>query len=120
MNELLHESYSAHNSLDDVKALQKLSGLVLSAFPRYIFGASAIVNTANAGAFKATLRPLEESKAISKLYLNYSHLKSTIARNGLDGLQVLLSEHVNGQVRVTKDSRIIKKIFDYFSNESVP
>ena len=125
VNDLLHESYSAHNSLDDVKALQKLSQVVMSAFPRYIFGATAIVNTANSAIFKATLRPLEESKAVSKTMsskiaksgLNYSHLKSAIVRNGLDGLQALLSEDVNGKVRVTKDGRIIKRIFDYFTNE---
>ena len=32
MNDLLHESYSAHSALDDVKALQKLSELVKPAF----------------------------------------------------------------------------------------
>ena len=37
MHNLLNESYAVHNSLDDVKALQKLSQLVLSKFPSYIF-----------------------------------------------------------------------------------
>ena len=58
------------------------------------------------------------SSKIAKSGLNYSHLKSAIVRNSLDGLQALLSEDIDGKVRATKDGCIIiKRIFDYFTNE---
>ena len=126
VRELLHASYLAHNSLDDVKALQRLSELVKAAFPKYIFGPSVIVNTANSGIFKASLKPLEDCKALSKTMsmkiaksgLNYNHIKSAFTRNGFDGLQALFGEKVNGKVRVTKDGHIIQRIFEHFSKES--
>ena len=55
MDNLLNETYAAHNSLDDVKALQKLSQLVLSKFPSYIFDSSIIFNSVNAVRNKLTL-----------------------------------------------------------------
>ena len=126
VRELLHASYSAHNSLDDAKALQRLSELVKTAFPKYIFGPSVIVNTTNSGIFKASLKPLEDCKALSKTMsmkiaksgLNYNHIKSAFTRNGFDGLQALFGEKVNGKVRVTKDGCIIQRIFEHFSKES--
>ena len=57
MADLMNETYAAHNSLDDAKALQKLSGLVSSTFPEYVFWPSVIVNSANVATFKATLLP---------------------------------------------------------------
>ena len=39
-----------------LKALQRLSELVKTAFPKYIFGPSVIVNTANSEIFKALLK----------------------------------------------------------------
>ena len=109
-----------------MKALQKLSKLVTHAFLKYQFGSSDILNTVNSGQFKATLRPLEDSKALSKSMsakiarsgLNYSHLKSAFTRNGFDGLQALFSEQVNGKVRVTRDGRIIQRVFEHFAKES--
>ena len=84
------------------------------------------MNTANSGIFKTSLKPLENCKALSKTMsmkivktgLNYNHIKSAFTRNGFDGLQALFGEKVNGKVRVTKDGRIIQRIFEHFSKES--
>lgn len=123
MNELLHESYCAHNALDDVKALQILTELVKPVFSKYMFGASVILNSVNAVSHRITLKPLEDSKAITKTMaskieksgLNYEHLKMTCERSGFDGLAAVLGEKVNGVVRVTKQGKLIQKICDHFS-----
>ena len=69
MAHLMNETYAAHNSLDDVKALQKLSGLVSSKFLEYMFEPSVILNSANVATFKATLLPLQKGKFISQWLL---------------------------------------------------
>ena len=106
INDLLHEAYSAHNALDDVKALQKLTELVKPAFSKYMFGASVILNSVNAVSHRMTLKPLEDCKAITKTMaskiaksgLNYEHLKMACERSGFDGLAAVLGEKVNGVV----------------------
>ena len=123
MDNLLNETYAAHNSLDDVKALQKLSQLVLSKFPSYIFDSGIIINSVNALRNKLTLQPLLAGKAVSESMaskigragLTYDHLKLAYNRNGMDGLSALLSEKVNGVVRVTKHPPVIQRIFQHFS-----
>ena len=125
MASLLNETYAAHNSLDDVKALQKLSDLVLSKFSSYIFDSSIVVNSVNAPRHKLTLEPLVTGKVISESMANkiagagltYDHLKLAFDRNGMDGLSAVLSEKVNGKVRVTKHPPIIQRIFEHFTTE---
>ena len=120
---LLHETYSAHNALDDVKALQKLCELVKTALPKHMFGPSLIVNSVNAVTYQNTLKPLEDNNMITKTMatkiaksgLNYEHLKRAFERSGFDGLAAILGEKVNGVVRVTKHGKIIQKICEHFS-----
>ena len=103
MSNLLHESYAAHNSLDDVKALAKLSELVQHKFPSYSFDGSDIRNLVNAAQYKKTLQSLLLKKALSESMatkigragLNYDHLKLAYDRNGFDGLVSVLSEKVD-------------------------
>ena len=103
MSTLLQDTYSAHNSLDDVKALQKLSTLVQNKLPKYTLGASEISNTANMALNKESLLPLQADKAITNSMatkiarsgLNYSHLKLAYERNGFDRLSSVLVEMVN-------------------------
>ena len=124
MKDLLHESYAAHNSLDDVKALAKLSVLVKDKFPSHTFGASEIRNLVNATQYKKTLQPLQTKKALSdsmatkiaKAGLNYDHLKLAFERKGFDGIYSILSEKINGVPRVTKHVPVIQRIFDFFSH----
>ena len=125
MTSLLNETYAAHNSLDDVKALHKLSELVLSKFPSYIFDSSLIVNSVNAPMNKLTLQLLVTGKVISETMaskiatagLTYDHLKLAFDRNGMDGLTAVLSEKVNGVVQVTKHPPVIQLIFKHFASE---
>ena len=118
----MNETYVAYNSLHDVKALQKLSGLVSSKFPEYVFGPSVILNSPNVAKFKAPLLPLHKGKFISQSMaakiargLNYNHLKSTYERNGYEGFSAILGEKVNRNVCVTKHGPVIQKIFEYIS-----
>ena len=84
MAELLHDNYVAHNALDDVKALRKLLDLVRPVLPKHMFGTSVIINSVNAGTHRMTLKPLEDTKAVTKTMatkiaksgLNYDHLKA--------------------------------------------
>ena len=101
MNNLLHESYAAHNSLDDVIALAKLSELVKDKFPSYSFGANEIRNLVNAAQYKRTLKPLQVRKAVSDSM-------ATKITKGFDGLYSILSEKVNGVPRVTKHVPVIQ------------
>ena len=127
MNNLLHESYAAHNSLDDVIALAKLLELVKDKFPSYSFGANEIRNLVNAAQYKRTLQPLQVKKAVSdsmatkiaKAGLNFDHLKLAFERKGFDGLYSILSEKVNGVPRVTKHVPVIQRMCDYFAQDHV-
>ena len=122
MTDLMHETYMAHNTLDDVKALQKLVELVKSKFPENIFGPGVILNSVNAASLKTTLEPLLQGKVISnymaskieKNGLNYYHLKAAVERNGYDGLCAVLGEKVNGVVHLTKHGPTVHRIFEYF------
>ena len=51
MTELMNETYHAHNALDDVKALQKMTGLIKHVLPKNIFGSQVILNSINAGTY---------------------------------------------------------------------
>ena len=57
MTDLMHETYMAHNALDDVKVLQKLAELVKSKFPEKTFGPGVILNSINAASHKTSLEP---------------------------------------------------------------
>ena len=111
----MNETYAAHNALEDVKALQKLSQIVITKFPVYTFGADTILRSVNASAYKLTLQPLVTghfvtntmANKIAKSGLNYTHLRMAFDRNGYDGLLSVLGEKVNGAVQVTKQGRII-------------
>ena len=123
MNDLMQETHSAHNALDDIKALQKLCELVKPALLKEIFIASIIINSVIVPGHKITLKLLEDKKAITKTMaskiakssLNYEHLKMAFERSGFDGLAAVFGEKVNGVARVTKHGKIIQKIFEHFT-----
>ena len=77
INDLLQETYSAHNALDDVKALQKLCELVKPALLKEIFDPSIIINSVIAPGHRITLKLLEDSKEITKT------MASKIAESGV-------------------------------------
>ena len=80
----------------------------------------------NAATNKLTLQPLLTRKVVSESMaskiatagLTYDHLKLAHDRNGLDGISALLSEKVNGVVRVTKHPPVIQRLFEYFTQQN--
>ena len=78
MHDLMHETYSAHNALDDVKALQKLLELVKPTLAKHMFSHNIILNLVSAATYRLTLKPLEDSKSITKT------MASKIAKSGLN------------------------------------
>ena len=102
MSSPLNETYAAHNTLDDVKALQKLTQLVKHRLKDYSFQACQVMNTANMTIVKKTLQPLLVAKIITdsmgtkvpRARLQYKHLKLAFHRNGFDGLSSVLGENV--------------------------
>ena len=105
MHDLMHETYSAHNALDDVKAVQKLLELVKPALAKHMFSHlnNIILNLVNAATYRLTLKPLEDSKSITKTMaskiaksgLNYENLKTACERSGHNGLSAVLGETID-------------------------
>ena len=57
------------------------------------------------------------AKRVAGSGLNYSHLYTTYQRGGLDSLRQLFTEETsNGSVRVTKSSRIMNSVFEFFNS----
>ena len=128
--DLLGVFYVTHDSLEDVKALQRLlvscrkveeNQLIESSFSTE----SAVQSTeycVKKMVNLRTLQPLIASKAVSKGMaekiagsgLTLHHLQLSFERGGEDGLNSILSDHVNGKPRVTKNRRIISQLSNYF------
>ncbi len=123
---LLKHNYDAHNALADVTALQELCGLVsIDVMKKHAFSIDYIMKTMEydekVKANNATLSHLVISKACSKDMakriassgLAYGHLKFQVRENGYDGLEALLKKQTSqDKPRVTKERRVIKKLFD--------
>ena len=131
VSDLLGTSYSAHDSLEDVRALQQLISykeVNNEAIIKSSFTLNYAINSTKYCLNKAvnlhSLRPLIASKVISKGMgdkiagsgLTLSHLKLSIQRGGKEGLRSVLTEKVNGKPRVTATSRIIAALFSYLEN----
>ena len=128
VSDLLGISYSAHDSLEDVRALQQLVSYTEvnnEAISKSSFTLTYAINSTKYCLNKAvnlhSLRPLIASKVITKGMgdkiagsgLTLSHLKLSIQRGGKEGLKSVLTEKVNGKPRVTATSRIIAALFSY-------
>ena len=131
--DLLGISYGAHNSLEDVRALQKLVSykevnnktLLESSFTT-AFAINSTKYSLNKAANLQTLQPLIASKVVTKGMgdkiagsgLMLSHLQLSFSRGGKDGFKSVLTEKINGKARVTTSSRIIMQLCNYFTNTS--
>lgn len=131
VSDLLGISYSAHDSLEDVRALQRLVSykeVNEKAIIKASFSLNYAINSTKCCLNKAvnihSLQLLIVSKVISKGMgdkiagsgLTLSHLKLSIQRGGKEGLRSVLTEKVNGKPRVTTTSRIIAALFSYIEN----
>ena len=125
--DLLGVCYSAHNSLEDVRALQRLVSCKVSR--KYLIESSfttefAVRSTKYCVQKKfslQTLHPPVTTKVVSKGMaekiagsgLTFHHLQLSFQRGGQDGLTNILSEKINGKARVTNNRRIISQLSNY-------
>jgi len=131
VTDLLGVSYGAHDSLEDVRALQKLVSHV-NVSSKEISESSFTVNYAvesteycvNRATNMHTLHPLIVAKVVSKgiaekmagSNLQLCHINLAFQRGGLEGIASILSETVNGKLRVTKSKRIAQQLHKYFKD----
>ncbi|XP_029207906.2 uncharacterized protein LOC114971528 [Acropora millepora] len=131
--DLLGVCYSAHNSLEDVRALQRLVSckevsrkyLIQSSFTTE-FAVRSTKYCVQKKFNLQTLHPLVTTKVVSKGMaekiagsgLTFHHLQLSFQRGGQDGLTNILSEKINGKARVTKNRRIISQLSNFFNNNN--
>ena len=143
VEEILNKSYSAHNSLADSKALKQLiqhlnpSNQLVA---KHSFGiqevANAMATRKNKLEKMETLEPLVVSDIVTKYMadkmaasgIDYRTLEDVYKRDRSDGIKDLLKgagdnndHHGNsssggGVVGVTKQSKVIDSLSDYFKN----
>ena len=126
--DLLQSTYNAHNALNDVQMLQKLSDKFLSApvVVKHGFSFSWYQDYTKFLSQKRgnlqTLQPLITAKAISMgiaekvaaSELSFTHLFLSFQRGGIEGLSNVLKEKFNGKACVTLRKQTIMKICDAF------
>ena len=132
-NMLLPTGFQAHNACEDVNVLKRVCN-VSESLKENLIHHSFSVQDVSAGisqdyALIENLPSLEKiisEKALSKGMaertaksgLNFRYLKLACNRKGLDGIQELFAElDCNGQVRVTKNKKIVKKLFEFVNSK---
>ena len=125
VRELLNISYEAHNAINDVKNLQKLTTEIF--LPRISCSAddiSELIFQIDTHKLKASLKPVVDAGAISvqtqtklaKTGLGLAQLRLAFERNNVSGIKLLLGERVCGHARVSKSPAVVKKISDFVSS----
>ncbi|XP_045212980.1 uncharacterized protein LOC123563894 [Mercenaria mercenaria] len=126
------QTYSAHNALSDVKSLQKLCTTVGVSNQQMSEHSCSLNSALDIFRYKkenqqniATLVELKENKVLSKGLadriggsgLCLAHLKLAVQRSKLTGLSNLLCEPFHGKPRVTKNTKIIEKLYNYLKEQ---
>ena len=120
-----------HDSLEDVRALQKLVSHV-NVNSKEISESSLTVDYAlkstkycvNRATNMHTLQPLIVARVVSKgmamkiagSNLQLCHINLAFQRGGLEGTASILSEMINGKARVTRSKRIAQQLYKYFKD----
>ncbi|XP_053402660.1 uncharacterized protein LOC128557984 [Mercenaria mercenaria] len=124
-------TFEAHDALHDAKALQdiiKSRSIAFKEMDSYILAATEAVNyLLNKRRSRACAAEMENklcknekvitcsmAKKFSESGLSYDHLKRAYLRDPDNGIKLLLSEQVNGKLRVTNRTAIIKSIKSHF------
>ena len=128
----LNLSYDAHNSLEDVKALQKLCSAVdMKLFLDHSFTFQFVSETNEYSNKKqknvSSMQNLLGENVISKSMidkiassgLSFHHLNLAFQRDSVNGVKNVLSEKIDGKPRVTNRNCIISKIQDYLEQRQV-
>lgn len=133
--EILKESYTAHDALADVQALQKIVSSAKSINSHTLVDFSftyksllELMNYEEKGRMNTkTLQPLSSSnhlsnsmaETIGKSGLAFSHLKCAFVQGGKELLEQVLSQpDRKGKPRVTQSKLVINKICNYFLKET--
>lgn len=126
---LLDFTYGAHNAEEDVTALQKLvkeknhnTCQMKTAFYSkncILYQYSCLKKLhQNLPSLKLLINTkvitLRTATAIAKSGLNFYHLKLAFTRNGISGIKYIFTEKCGSSVRVTKSSKIITSVSDFF------
>ena len=129
VSQFLKKTYEAHNALADVQSLQELCQLTISAdclyFAKSVTVMSCLLKMDHESKCSDNVRSFQvlvDQKVISKSMsqklgqsgLRLDHLHLAFSRGSIDGLTQLLSEKVDGKVRVTSTKRIISSLASYF------
>ena len=125
VTDLLGVYYGAHDSLEDVRALQKLVSHV-NVSSKEISESSLTVDYAvestkycvNRATNMHTLQPLLVAKVVTKgmaekiagSNLQLCHMNLAFQRGGLEGIASILSETINEKARVTRSKRIAQQL----------
>ena len=132
METLLGKQYSAHNSLEDVKALRQLvehSNEPNSLLFQHSFQSSYVFDTIDYNSKLAqrmsTLHNLIQSNILSQAMarkiaatgLEYKHLLYAHKRNPEEGISLLFreSDKISNKCRVTSSTKIIRKVINYLN-----
>lgn len=129
--DLLGISYGAHESLEDVRALQKVVSHVNvnskknseSSFT-VDYAMESNKYCANRATNMHTVQPLIAAKVVSKgmaekiasSNLQLCHINLAFQRGGLEGIASILSETINGKAWVTRSKRIAQQLYKYFKD----
>ena len=131
VSDILGIEYGAHDSLEDVKALQQLLDAT-DASPQQVAQSSFTVQHAidstkvcieralNLHSFKELIKEKVLTKSMATKMagsgLNLTHVNLAFKRGGREGLCSLLSAKFNGKPRVTKCERIFLQLESYFQD----
>ena len=128
---LLNKSYTAHDAVEDVKALEELVSVsnITSVYKEKAsfsveYALESYLQSSNVRKNSATFNTMLQEKVISSATvkklagsgLRFTHLQLAFERNGNDGISNLLTElNASGYPRVTKSKKIITAITDFLS-----
>ena len=115
-------SYSAHDALEDITALERLYNEKLAGVGTVplMFSCDYVERLVKSYSLRATFSTFIAAKHISAEMarkcsmsgLSVHHIRKAFERDGSDGVLSLLSEKVNGKPRITKSAKVIDKLCD--------
>ncbi|XP_071138472.1 uncharacterized protein [Mytilus edulis] len=130
VNNLLGQEYESHNAVHDARLLLKLitdKGNISNYLDDLAFSPNYPdqyhLQLCNLKTYSKVIKEKVISKAMAlksaKSNLKLCHLKMSVDRGGKMGLIALLSEKSvkTGDVRVTKNKKILQRIFEYFEKQ---
>lgn len=115
-NDIIGETYAAHNSMADVTSLQKLiTPISKNILYQYSFSLNHAIYKftllQNRKSNISSFNDLVQNKIISKNMasqlaengLNLEHLQKSISRNGVDGLKAVVKNRVKNYIKISND-----------------